>query len=170
VHSNTDRDWHSATIAKRLAIRRSNARTPRSARNVPRKATTVTAQKQSLSVYRVEAPMNHIAKTVGCSTHYNMSNALRVIQLNVRKQAPVHDSLMNDKEIQDAVVLAIQEPQARRINGRLLTTPMGHHKWTKMVPSTCRAPHLVTLTVHQHPLYSVLPLTVALINALLPYN
>ncbi|KAF4270425.1 hypothetical protein CNMCM8812_001136 [Aspergillus fumigatus] len=26
--------------------------------------------------------------------------------------------------------------QARRIEGRLLTTPMGHHKWTKMVPST----------------------------------
>jgi hypothetical protein len=45
---------------------------------------------------------------------------------------------MNDKEIQDAVAIAIQEPQARRIKGRLLTTPMGHHKWTKMVPSTWR--------------------------------
>lgn len=45
---------------------------------------------------------------------------------------------MNDGETQDAVALAIQEPQARRIQGRLLTTPMGHHKWTKMVPSTWR--------------------------------
>ena len=60
-----------------------------------------------------------------------------MIQLNVRKQSTVHESLINDEEMQDATVLAIQEPQARRIQGRLLTTPMGHHKWTKMIPSTC---------------------------------
>ena len=58
------------------------------------------------------------------------------MQLNVRKQGAVHESLMNDEDTQDAVALAIQEPQARMIQGRLLTTPMGHHKWTKMVPST----------------------------------
>src|ERR1700753_3183915 len=39
---------------------------------------------------------------------------------------------------QDMTVLAIQEPHARRIQGRLLTTPMGHHKWTKIVPSVWR--------------------------------
>ena len=61
-----------------------------------------------------------------------------MIQLNVRKQGEVHDSLMNDEEIRDATVLAIQEPHARRIQGRLLTTPMSHHKWTKMVPSVWR--------------------------------
>ena len=67
-----------------------------------------------------------------------MNKSVRIIQLNVRKQGAVHDSLMNDEETRDAVALAIQEPQARRIQGRLLTTPMGHHKWTKMVPSTWR--------------------------------
>jgi hypothetical protein len=61
-----------------------------------------------------------------------------MIQLNVRKQGEIHDSLMNDEEIQDMTALAIQEPHARRIQGRLLTTPMGHHKWTKMVPSSWR--------------------------------
>jgi hypothetical protein len=67
-----------------------------------------------------------------------MNKLLRIIQLNVRKQGVVYKSLMNDEETQNAVALAIQEPQARRIQGRLLTTPMGHHKWTKMVPSTWR--------------------------------
>lgn len=67
-----------------------------------------------------------------------MSRILRILQLNVRKQGAVHDSLMNDEEIQDATVLAIQEPQARIIQGRLLTTPMSHHKWTKMVPPMYR--------------------------------
>ncbi|RFU31201.1 hypothetical protein B7463_g5127, partial [Scytalidium lignicola] len=46
--------------------------------------------------------------------------------------------LMNDEETQKATILAIQEPQARRIKGRLLTTLMVHHKWTKMVPSAWR--------------------------------
>ena len=67
-----------------------------------------------------------------------MSKSLRIIQLNVRKRSEIHDSLMNDEEITDAAVIAIQEPQARRINDRLLTSPMAHHKWTKMVPSICR--------------------------------
>ena len=67
-----------------------------------------------------------------------MSSTFRMIQLNVRKQGEVHDSLMNDEEIKDATVLAIQEPQAHRVKGRLLTTPMGHHKWTKIVPSSWR--------------------------------
>ncbi|EAQ91759.1 hypothetical protein CHGG_03694 [Chaetomium globosum CBS 148.51] len=55
-----------------------------------------------------------------------------------KKQGEVHDSLMNDVAIQDAAVIAIQEPQARRIQGRLLTTPMEHHKWTKMIPCTLK--------------------------------
>jgi exonuclease III len=67
-----------------------------------------------------------------------MSKPFRIIQLNVRKQGTVHDSLMNDEGVQEATVLAVQEPQARRIQGRLRTTPMTHHKWSKMVPTIWR--------------------------------
>jgi exonuclease III len=67
-----------------------------------------------------------------------MNKPFRVIQLNVKKQGTIHDSLMNDEELQEAAVIMIQEPQARKIRGRLLTTPMTHHKWTKMTPSTWR--------------------------------
>ena len=82
--------------------------------------------------------MNRSAGTARDSTHLTMSRTLRLIQLNVRKRGVVHDSLMNDKEIQDATALAIQEPQARIVYSRLLTTPIGHHKWIKMVPSIWR--------------------------------
>ncbi|KAJ6168143.1 hypothetical protein N7497_000986 [Penicillium chrysogenum] len=87
-----------------------------------------------------------IQKCAKCATEghhhsrcdHTVPKTLRIMQLNVRKQGAVHESLMNDEGTQNAVALAIQEPQARRIQGRLLTTPMGHHKWTKMVPSTWR--------------------------------
>jgi len=62
------------------------------------------------------------------STHLQMSNTLRVIQHNVAKQGLIQESLMNDSEIENATVLAIQEPQARTIRRRLLATPMGHSK------------------------------------------
>ena len=80
--------------------------------------------------------MNRTARTAGSSIRHVMNRNLRIIQLNVRNQGAVHESLMNDGETENVTALAIQEPQARGIEGRLLTTPMGHHKWTKMVPST----------------------------------
>ena len=59
--------------------------------------------------------MNRLVETAGSFTPLDMSRTFRIIQLNVRKQAEVHDSLMNDKEVQGATVLVVQEPHARRI-------------------------------------------------------
>ncbi|KAJ6114720.1 hypothetical protein N7486_000498 [Penicillium sp. IBT 16267x] len=118
---NIDHDRCNATTARRLVTRHFNARRARSAQNAPRKAITIVAAiKRFQNASYAEALMNRTAKTVGSSIRHVMNKTLRVIQLN------------------NAVALAIQEPQARRIQGRLLTTPMGHHKWTKMMPSTWR--------------------------------
>ncbi|TQW01406.1 reverse transcriptase [Cordyceps javanica] len=73
-------------------------------------------------------------KCVPCGgPHESFSKICRLLY----PRGEIHDSLMNDEEIADAAVVAIQEPQARLIHGRLLTTPMTHHKWTKLVPTIC---------------------------------
>lgn len=78
--------------------------------------------------------MNRSAETARNCILAVMSREFRAVQLNVRRQATVHESLMNDKHMQDVAILAIQEPQARSREGRLWTVPMTHHAWTKMVP------------------------------------
>ena len=80
--------------------------------------------------------MNRSAGIAGSYSLPAMTNSLRIVQLNVKKQGTIHDSLMNDEDLQDAAVIMIQEPQARNIGGHLITTPMAHHKWTKMAPQT----------------------------------
>lgn len=127
------------TANRSRAIRPTNATDRKSVADVGKKAiTTVHAQERFRNVSHAASPMSHTAETVGSSIDHNMTSIFRLFQLNVRKQGPVHDSLMNDKDIQDATVLAIQEPRARRTQGRLLTTPVGHRKWVKMVPTTER--------------------------------
>ena len=118
-----------ATDARRLATNRSSATNLRSVGGAPKRATiTAVATSPCLSASYAKALMSHLAETARNFSPPNMNNIFRMIQLNVRKQGAVHDSLMNDEEIQDAMVLAIQEPQARRVQGRLLTAPMTHHK------------------------------------------
>ncbi|PHH92210.1 hypothetical protein CDD83_8410 [Cordyceps sp. RAO-2017] len=65
-----------------------------------------------------------------------MLEPFRILQLNVRKRDPVQQSLMNDADLKDFAVLAVSEPFARSIDGRVVTSPMGHINWTKMIP-TC---------------------------------
>ena len=65
-----------------------------------------------------------------------MSNTLQVLQLNVRKQGTVQQSLMNDPQLKDFAILAISEPHIRMIDNTLVTTPLGHANWSKMIPTT----------------------------------
>ena len=65
-----------------------------------------------------------------------MSVTLNILQLNVRKQSMVQQSLLNDKELQHFSVLAISEPHVWKQDETLVTVPTGHVNWTKMVPTT----------------------------------
>jgi hypothetical protein len=47
----------------------------------------------------------------------------------------VQHSLMNDQRLTNFGVLAISEPYARMIDGTIVTVPMGHSNWTKMMPT-----------------------------------
>src|SRR5438045_3048748 len=109
-HLNAEITQSNATTAKKsLTTKHTNATKQRYVGNALKKAITIAnVWRLSGNVFYVEAPMNRLAKTARSSTHLNMSRTLCMIQLNVRKQDAVHDSLMNDKEIQDAMVLAIQ--------------------------------------------------------------
>ncbi len=75
--------------------------------------------------------MNHSAEIVGCGTHVAMSKTLSILQLNVGKREPVQQSLMNDVELKDYGVLAVSEPYARLVDGRVVTSPTWHSNWTK---------------------------------------
>lgn len=65
-----------------------------------------------------------------------MLETFRILQLNVRKRDVVQQSVMNDADLKYFAVLAVSEPHARCIDGSVVTSPMGHSNWTKMIP-TC---------------------------------
>lgn len=67
-----------------------------------------------------------------------MTRKVQILQLNVRKQDAVHESLMNDEALRDFTAIAVQEPWARRIEGKVITVPTGHSRWTRMVPTEWR--------------------------------
>ena len=67
-----------------------------------------------------------------------MHKSLRILQLNVHKRDTVHQSLMNDSEIREFGALAVSEPHAQIIDDMVITSPMGHSNWTKMIPTTRR--------------------------------
>jgi hypothetical protein len=91
------------------------------------------------SVYRVEDLTNRIAKTAGRSILLLMCKTLKVFQLNLRKQREVQQSVMNDDQLQDFAILALSEPYAFLKEDRVITAPIAHVYWTKMIPTSQRA-------------------------------
>ena len=94
-----------------------------------------TAWKKCRSVYRVADRTSHLAGTAGYSTPSDMSSTFRMLQLNVRKQSMVQQSLMNDEALQDFGVLAITEPHIWKRGDALITVPTAHSNWTRMIPT-----------------------------------
>lgn len=64
-----------------------------------------------------------------------MSDTLKILQLNVRKQGMVQQSLLNDEAIKNFGVLLVTEPHVWKLDDKLIIVPMGHTNWTKMIPT-----------------------------------
>ncbi|KAJ6437653.1 reverse transcriptase [Purpureocillium lavendulum] len=75
-------------------------------------------------------------QTIGHKSFQSMmSKTLSILQLNVRKREPVQQSWMNDVGLKDYGVLAVSEPYAIVVDGRVVTSPMWHSNWTKLIPT-----------------------------------
>jgi len=60
---------------------------------------------------------------------------MKFLQLNVQKQRNVQHSVMNDVSLKDYVALVISEPHVAEMNGKVITSPIGHQSWTAILPS-----------------------------------
>ncbi len=79
--------------------------------------------------------MNHTAKAAEYSTHLVMNSTLQTVQLNVWKQSSVQQSLMNNSGLQHHSTIAVSESHVWRAGNKLITTPMIHTNWIKMLPT-----------------------------------
>ena len=80
-------------------------------------------------------PSSILVRTAGYFTLDDMCSTLQILQLNVRKQSMVQQSLMNDEKLRDFGVLAITEPHVRKQGDTLVIVPTGHPNWTRMIPT-----------------------------------
>jgi hypothetical protein len=62
-----------------------------------------------------------------------MQDNFRMLQLNVRKQKLVQQSVMNDEQLKEFGILVISEPYARNIEGTMVTSPQEYCNWTRMI-------------------------------------
>ncbi|PWI64620.1 hypothetical protein PCL_09477 [Purpureocillium lilacinum] len=110
----------SATTNVPSGLNHSNARMHKHAGGVQCQDTSVSsARRWSRNACRVVGRTSRLAETV----------------LNVQKREPVQQSLMNDETLKDYGVLAVSEPYARLVDDKVVTSPMWHNNWTKMIPT-----------------------------------
>lgn len=120
---------NTTTTRKSLATKLTSALNHKSIGDIPKKAITkLNARKLFWNVSYAESSTNCLVETIGNSTYLSISRIFRLIQLNIRKQDVVFDSLMNNEQIQDTTILAIQEPWARRTKDLLLIMLIYYYK------------------------------------------
>ena len=96
---------------------------------------TITTKNRSQSAYHAEGHMNCLAKIVECFILPTMHKTLQVFQLNIQKQNMVQQSLINDEQLKDFRVLAISKPYTWKTDDMVVTVPIGHLNWTKVIPT-----------------------------------
>lgn len=120
--------WGSAT-------RLSRARDRRCAAGALNQATdTVNVRRTVQSAQYVTEHTNRPAANVGSSTQRLMSRQMRFLQLNLQKQRSVQHSMMNDVNLKEYAALVVSEPHVFEVDGKLLTSPIGHRGWTAVLP------------------------------------
>lgn len=133
---NLDLGRYNAITARRLATRRSSARSRRRVADARYRVTAIdSARRESQSVFFAEDHMNRSVETAAYATCTVMTKNMRVFQLNTQKRDTVLLSVMNDDNLNDFTILAISEPFARKIGGAVMTAPNIHSNWTKMTPT-----------------------------------
>jgi hypothetical protein len=60
---------------------------------------------------------------------------MRFLQPNAQKQRNMQHSGMNDVSLKDYAALIISEPHVVEMNGKAITSPVGHQSWTAVLPS-----------------------------------
>ena len=112
------------------------ARKRRSAAGVLSQAiATVSVKQRTPDVPYATGLTNRPAASVVLSTQQVMSKQMQVLQLNMQKRREVQHSVMNDAGLKEYTALAISEPYVFEMDGKVRTSPMGHPRWTAILPS-----------------------------------